>query len=255
MSSVQVSDIEYLSNEIPVVSEKEKRATFDVICTERETGKKFLLEMQSHPDTDMNDRLLYYGCSLVHRQIERGDNTYALKPVYVLCIANYTRKHTVPIQPGRFFFSYRFREQTNPDDCFAENLQFFFLELPRLQKIWESLETNLERWCYLFENLSNFAEMPKDPAGFEDVFSVAQTGTLDEEELQKYVTTMVTEYDKLVIGQYYRQEGFAEGEAKGKAEGKAEEKAFIAKRMLDLGLAIPVIQQATGLTEEEIRAL
>ena len=248
---VKVSDIEYLSNEIPVVSEKDKRATFDVICTERETGKKFLLEMQGNPDTDMNDRLLYYGCSLVHRQIERGDDKYSLKPVYVLCIANYNRKHTVALQPGRFFFSYRFREQTDPNDCFAENLQFFFLELPRLQKIWESLETNLERWCYLFENLSNFAEMPQDPAGFEDLFSIAQTGTLDEEELQKYVTTMVTEYDKLVIGEYYRQEGFAEGEAKG----EAKEKASIAKKMLDLGLAIPIIQQATGLTEEEIRAL
>ena len=101
--------------------------------------------------------------------------------------------------------------------------------------------------------------MPQDPAGFEDLFSVAQTGTLDEEGLQKYVTTMVTEYDKLVIGEYFRQEGkaegLAEGEAKGRVEGKAEEKASIAKKMLDLGLAIPIIQQATGLTEEEIRAL
>ena len=219
---VQVTDIEYLGNEIPVVSEKEKRATFDVICTERGTGKKFLAEMQCHPDSDMNDRLLFYGCTLVHSQIERGDPTYSLKPVYVLCIANYFRQHTVAVPPGRFFFSYQFRETTAHDDCFTENLQFFFLELPRLRKIWEALETNLERWCYLFENLSNFAEVPKDPAGFEDVFSVARTGTLGEDGLGKYVTTMVSEYDKRVIGEYFRREGYAEGRKEGHDAGRKE---------------------------------
>ena len=30
---------------------------------------------------------------LVHRQVERGDSLYRLKPVYVLCIANYLRMH------------------------------------------------------------------------------------------------------------------------------------------------------------------
>ena len=63
------------------------------------------------------------------------------------------------------FFHYSLRETLHPDDCFSRNLQFFFLELPRLGKIWDSLETNLERWCYLFGNLNFFAEKPTDPAG------------------------------------------------------------------------------------------
>lgn len=45
------------------------------------------------PLSCQGDRLLYYGCSLIHRQIERGDKKYFLKPVYVLCIADYLRRH------------------------------------------------------------------------------------------------------------------------------------------------------------------
>ena len=46
---VQVEDIEYLSNEIPVISEKEKRASFDVICTARGSGEKFLAATRCRP--------------------------------------------------------------------------------------------------------------------------------------------------------------------------------------------------------------
>lgn len=112
---VEVSDIEYLPNEIPVVSPKERRAAFDVICTAKATGEKFITEMQCLPDVDMDDRLLFYGCSLVHSQIERGAHTYRLNPVYVLCVANYDRKHVGLTDPAQFFYGYQLREQSQPD--------------------------------------------------------------------------------------------------------------------------------------------
>ncbi len=46
-------------------------------------------------------------------------------------------------------------------------------------------------------------------------------------------------------------EGRAEGEAKGRAEGKAE----VARNLLHLGLSIPQIAEATGLSTAEIEAL
>ena len=244
---VKVSDIEYLSNEIPVISEKEKRATFDVICTARDTGEKILAEMQCLPDSDMDDRLLFYGCSLIHRQIERGDKAYLLKPVYVLCIADYLRPHSPEVPSDRFYFGYQFREETHPGDKFTDNLQFFFLELPRLQKIWDSLETNTERWCYIFGNLDKFANVPQNPAGFEDVFQVAETGELNENEFNQYVSSMVTEYDKRVIGEYFHREGYEKGKAEGKAEGMAEGKAEERASLL-------AAFRAAGVSEEMIAA-
>ena len=122
---------------------------------------------------------------------------------------------------------------------------------PRLKKVWDSLETNLERWCYLFGNLNSFVETPRDPAGFEDIFSIAQTGELNEKGISKYLTSMVTEYDRKVIGDYF----FSEGMAKGMAEGKAEAVKATAKKFRELGVEISTISQATGLTEAEIKAL
>lgn len=248
---VQVSDIEYVSNAIPVVSPKEKRAVFDVFCTAKNTGEQFITEMQCVPELDMDNRLLFYGSSLVHSQVERGDKQYLVAPVYVLCVSNYERKHSQNGDDEQFFFRYQLREQSNPDDIFTKNLQFFFLELPRLRKVWDSLETNLERWCYLFRNLNNFAEVPDNSFGFEDVFMLARTGELNHEELKKYVSTMLNDYDKYVIGEYARREGFNEG----KAEGKAEEKAAIAKAMLKKGISVDNIITCTGLAEKEILAL
>ncbi|MNI65075.1 hypothetical protein D3C73_1205590 [compost metagenome] len=47
----------------------------------------------------------------------------------------------------------------------------------------------------------------------------------------------------------------AEGEAKGKAEGEAEAKKEVARKLLALDVNPSVIAEASGLSEEEIRAL
>ena len=130
-------------------------------------------------------------------------------------------------------------------------MQFFFLELPRLRRAWETLETDVERWCYLFKNLNKFAKRPADQAGFEDVFSIAQTGELEEKELRKYVTSMITEYDKKVIGEYFHREGYT----KGRTEGIAEEKRSTVRNLRAIGASMEIIMAATQLSEEEIEAI
>ena len=50
-------------------------------------------------------------------------------------------------------------------------------------------------------------------------------------------------------------EGKAEGLAEGKAEGLAEGKVSVAKQLLACGVDMAIIVAATGLSEEQIRAL
>ena len=236
---IEVADIEYRPNELPVKSDKDKRSEFDVLCTERHTGEKFLCEMQQIEDTDMDDRLMFYGCSLINAQIERGNPEYFLKPVYVICISNYLRKHEEPVPENKILFNYRMREP-QMNENFSNRLNFYILELPRLQKVWETLETNVERWCYMFNNLSTFAEeVPADSEYFDDLYEVARTGGLNQVELQSYVDSMVTEYDKRVIGNYFLKEGM--------------EKTIIAFKRA--GASDELIAKATGLTPEQIAAI
>ena len=148
---------------------------------------------------------------------------------------------------GQFFFGYQFREQSQPGDVLSKNLQFFFLELPRLQKVWEKLETNTERWCYLFGNLNNFAKVPDNPAGFDAVFDLARTDELDGSDLKKYLTSMLDRYYVYSTTEYARREGYKKG-----AEERQNE---LIKSLLSLGTPVETLVQATGLTPEAIQAL
>ena len=60
-----------------------------------------------------------------------------------------------------------------------------------------------------------------------------------------------------VINQLYyaKKKGLAEGREEGLAEGKTEERLEIAKKMLEMGLAVEQITEATGLSEEEVLKL
>ena len=116
---------------------------------------------------------------------------------------------------------------------------------------WEELENDLDRWCYIFRKMSKFAGRPSQESGFGAVFARAQTDLLSEAQKADYRKAMITEYDKYTIGEYAR----AEGLEAGRAEGRVEEKRDIAVKMLSLGLPMETISQATGLSEDEIRAL
>ena len=74
---------------------------------------------------------------------------------------------------------------------------------------------------------------------------------------------MRTELDRIAENNFVRKQGLAEGlargEAKGRAEGRtegrAEEKRQTAKNFKELGVDLSIIQQATGLSAEDIQAL
>ncbi len=52
-----------------------------------------------------------------------------------------------------------------------------------------------------------------------------------------------------------RQEGLEEGRAVGRAEGELSKSQEIARNLLGLGMPVPQIMQATGLTQKQIEQL
>ena len=88
-------------------------------------------------------------------------------------------------------------------------------------------------------------------------------GMTDPETKLKYEHDMMTEKDYYSILNTYRDEGKEEGKAEGVKEGfeKGVEKgtatglAKAAKGMLQMGMSVETVMQATGLSAEEIAAL
>lgn len=68
-----------------------------------------------------------------------------------------------------------------------------------------------------------------------------------------YDQAMITKTDIEYGKEYSFRKGKVEGKAEGIAEGKAKEKAEVAKKLLEAGVDISVIQFSTGLSAEEIQ--
>ena len=71
---------------------------------------------------------------------------------------------------------------------------------------------------------------------------------MDENKLKGYIDSMVTEYDKRVIGNYFLKEGMAKGDKKASLRIA---KAMLVKR----GMSVEDVCELTGLSAEEVGKL
>lgn len=86
------------------------------------------------------------------------------------------------------------------------------------------------------------------------------------EQVLGKVTSMMGAIDELLLydrkkvesSSYYqdgKKDGMKEGLKVGVHEGKQQEKYTIAKNLLDLNVAVPIIMKSTGLSKKEIKEL
>ena len=246
---VDVYDLKYLPNAIPVRSDKDKFSSLDVIC--ESSDGSFLCEMQRRPETDFDDRLAYYTSSRIARQPKRGDIVYKVNRVYVICIAGYIRKHSPNTPKDKVLFSYDFLENDTHEPYANSKISYYFLELARFRKKeWEELTGQPERWCYIFKKLRTFADgtpIPADLHGFEDVVGDAKLDGLSIDKQKDYAEAMLEDYIRYTETLAAREEGITEGETRGRAE--------VVRNMLAMGMNADVITKATGLSAEEVQAL
>ena len=111
----------------------------------------------------------------------------------------------------------------------------------------------MEEWIYYL----NTGEIPSTATapGLEEARERLKLDSMTKDELAAYYRHL----DNIVILRdninTEREEGRAEGLLKGREEGREEEKRESARKLKKLGVAIEVISQATGLSQEEIECL
>ena len=74
----EIKDISYLNTEHLGTQEYDRRAVFDVYCT-NERGEYFLVEMQKGEQQFFKDRSIYYSSFAMREQAPRGNWDYGLK--------------------------------------------------------------------------------------------------------------------------------------------------------------------------------
>lgn len=238
---VDIDEIQYDPNEMDVFKGDDKHVIMDVLChTETE---HIIVEMQKSKNNEFRNRMVYYGASMISRQLKPGDKYSNLKPVYVICFMNFRLIH----QTDQLVYRYQIQEQES-NELYGDQLSIYQCELPRFVKESERALNPIEEWFDIFQNMTNFVSHPKNVnKRFDSLLEACRQNRLDMQEQEQYFSAMLSEDEIQSIAAAYKEDGFLEGVKKGKLE--------TAKNLKGLGVKIETISKATGLSLDELNRL
>ena len=250
---MEIEVIEYLPNRITTPVRDDKKSVFDVICKNTRTDEIFVLEMQTTYESDMMDRLYYYGGSLIHKQMKAGQKKYVINSVIVCCIASYHIPHKEAVPEGKVFFRYRMLENDTHEPFDGDKLNFCFLELQRFDNYLDKNADLKKQWCWIFNNLATFVERPSNlDSSFDSIIEDADTSTLTTDQREEYMKALeLNERERTVI----YEGGIEIGRLEGMEKGIQQRSIEIARTLLADGIPVEQIVKWTGLTEEQVLAL
>jgi predicted transposase/invertase (TIGR01784 family) len=85
-----ITEITYKKNEHLPATELDRKAIFDLYCT-NERGEKFIVELQKTKQKFFKDRMLYYATFPIQEQAIKNSNwNFELKKVYTLLLLSIT---------------------------------------------------------------------------------------------------------------------------------------------------------------------
>lgn len=236
----RIRDLSYSRNEHLGLSELDRKAIFDLYCI-GESGERFIVEIQKAKQNFFKDRSVYYASFPIQEQAGKGEWDYRLEPVYSVGILDFIFDdhksdeellHTVELKNQRC-------------EVFYDKLKFIYIELPKFKKQEDELETQFDKWLYVFRHLSNLQDRPKklQDRVFQKLFDAAEIAKFSPEERNAYEDSLKYYRDLKNVVDTSREEGVIEGIEK------------IAKKMKEKGMSNSEISELTGLNDDEINDL
>ena len=250
----EIKDLSYLNSEHLGDGYGDRRAVFDVYC-ETEDGGRFIVEMQKAEQAYFKDRSVYYSTYAIREQAPKGPWDYHLEDVYTVGLLNFTfPSDEYPADS----FVHEVKLKDNEDNhIFYDKLTFIYLEMPKFTKTEDELVTMFDKWMFALHNLTRLMERPAalQERIFKRLFEQAEIARFNESERREYQESVKDYWDYYSTMKTAMQKGEAKGRAEGLAEGEARGRAEVARNLKQLGLSLKDIASATGLTNEEIKAL
>ena len=242
----EIKEITYLKNEHLGNSQADRKAIFDIYCT-NEKGEKFIVELQKTEQKFFKDRTVYYSTFPITEQAEKGEWDYELKAVYMIAILDFVFDEDER-EPEKYRYDVKLTD-IDTGKVFYDKLKFIYLEMPKFTKRVEDLSNHFEKWMYVLRHLATLQRIPEalQEKIFQKLFDAAELAKLPPEQAKIYQDSL----------KYYRdlKNSINTAEDKGKKEGREEERSAIAKTMIRDGESIDKIMRWTGLSKETITQL
>jgi len=244
----QIKDLTYARNEQLGLNELDRKAIFDLYCI-GESGERFIVELQKAKQNFFKDRSIYYASFPIQEQAQKGDWDYRLEPVYTVGILDFIFEdhrseedllHLVELKNQRC-------------DVFYDKLKFIYIELPKFTLGEDELETQFDKWLFVFRHLSTLQNRPEQLQDkiFQRLFEAAEIARFSPEEREAYEDSLKYYRDLKNVVDTSREEGILEGIEQGIEKRNLE----IAKQMKKEGESIEKIMRYTNLSRAKIEEL
>lgn len=235
----KITDLQYLKTENFANTELNKKAIFDLYCT-NEKGEKFIVELQKTKQNFFKDRTVYYSTFPIQEQAKIGSQwDFELKKVYTIAILDFVFDEDKK-EPKKYRYDIKLTDiETNK--FFYDKLTFIYLEIPKFNKKENELKTRFDKWLYILKNLHKLDRIPDDLREniFLKLFETAEIAKFKQEEYRAYEDSL----------KYYR-------DLKNSIDyAKDASKIEVAKEMLNDNMSVELIIKYTGLSVEEINCL
>ncbi len=212
----EIKDITYLNTEHLGTQEYDRRAVFDVYCT-NERGEHFLVEMQKGEQQFFKDRSIYYSTFAIREQAPRGVWNYGLKGIYTIGILNFCFEK----ESTDYYHEVKLVDLASKE-VFYDKLTFIYLEMPKFTKGENELDTLFDKWLYAIRNLASLMNRPRalQEQVFLHLFEVAEIAKFDRKERYEYEESLKAYRDWFSVMETAEIRGHEKGFTKGLAEGR-----------------------------------
>jgi predicted transposase/invertase (TIGR01784 family) len=224
-----IASLEYLPGEQLPLAEGAKLSILDVRCKDR-AGTTFVVEMQLIHHPGFINRVVYNACKAYAGQLKAGGWYTDLTDVVAVSICDFVlwpdaHQETEKLPPVPMLSRWELTEKA----CGRPGLhqvQYAFLELPKVPKNKPEPGAGAAYWAWLFVHAPELQEVPADlpPGPYRDALELANQAKFSQEELQAYERVRDEIRQVLEIAAARWAEGKAEGKTEGKIEGKIEGK-------------------------------
>ncbi|WP_051321441.1 Rpn family recombination-promoting nuclease/putative transposase [Chrysiogenes arsenatis] len=215
----KIETLQFAKNEQLGVSTVDRRAIFDLHCTSQ-SGEYFIVELQKAKQNYFKDRSVFYATFPIQQQAERGEWNFKLAAVYTIGILDFLFDEDDG--NGEVVHTVKLKNQNN--EIFYDKLTFIYLTLPNFTKTENELESDQEKWFFLFRYLHELDEIPPRLRSriYESIFEKAQIARMNPAERQSYEDSLKYYRDIKNVVDTARDEGLQEGREEGIGIGREE---------------------------------
>ena len=266
-----IKKVEIKNPEIIPYEKDEKRGLLD-IKAEIDNGTVLDIEMQMEDKKNTDERGIQYLGNMITSQLQVGDDYKKLKKSIVIFITNYNfLKRNSYHSVGKVKFDETLPEEyvnmgyKEEDEIASKYIEFHYIELPKYKKKEPSKFTKLDQWmCIFTQNEEGIILAEKENKEIKKAIRALDFISADPKERERHNSILMAEYNRLTSEHNFFEAGKEERNSKrkiwaeeknGEIKGKKEKSIEIAKKLLEMGISVEKIIEATSLTKEEIEKI